>query len=214
MPTRTEPEPNDPHGLSPSEASIQAEAAPDDPDGLPRSAAHAGAARPPLERTDRPDARPTRPGWTSDAEQHCPLRSIQVETATSGETEALAAQLAQRLRPGDIVLVSGELGAGKTTFVRGACRALGVRSPVTSPTFTIARRYEGDVPVSHLDLYRLGDLADEDPALLADELAQDRVAFVEWPQVGVPAGLEAERVAARVSLEHRGGDRRLVRVEP
>jgi tRNA threonylcarbamoyladenosine biosynthesis protein TsaE len=111
------------------------------------------------------------------------------------------------------VLVSGELGAGKTTFVRGACRALGVRSPVTSPTFTIARRYDGDVPISHLDLYRLGDLDDEDPALLADELAQDRVTFVEWPEVGAPVGLDPARVAAHVTLEHRGGDRRLVRVD-
>jgi len=136
------------------------------------------------------------------------------ESAAPDETEALAAQLAQRLRPGDVVLVSGELGAGKTTFVRGACRALGVSGPVTSPTFTIARRYDGDVPISHLDLYRLGDLADEDPALLADELAEDRVAFVEWPEVGAPVGLDPERVAARVSLEHRGGDRRLIRVHP
>ncbi len=136
------------------------------------------------------------------------------ETADPAETEAIAADLAQRLRPGDVVLVSGELGAGKTTFVRGACRALGVAGAVTSPTFTIARRYDGRVPISHLDLYRLGDLADEDPALLADELAPDRVAFVEWPEVGAPVGLDTERVAARVFLEHRGGDRRLVRVEP
>lgn len=132
------------------------------------------------------------------------------ETTEPEETEALAAQLAERLRPGDVVLVSGELGAGKTTFVRGACRALGVSGAVTSPTFTIARRYEGDVPVSHLDLYRLGDLAAEDPALLADELAPDRVAFVEWPEVGSPVGLDPERVVARVRLEHRGGDRRRV----
>ena len=136
------------------------------------------------------------------------------ESAAPAETEALAAQLARRLQPGDVVLVSGELGAGKTTFVRGACRALGVRSPVTSPTFTLARRYDGDLPISHLDLYRLGDLADEDPALLADELAEDRVAFVEWPEVGAPAGLDPARVAARVTLEHRGADRRLVRIEP
>ena len=135
------------------------------------------------------------------------------DTAASAETEAVAAELAARLLPGDVVLVSGDLGAGKTTFVRGACRALGVTAAVTSPTFTIARRYDGDVPVSHLDLYRLGDLADEDPALLADELAGDRIAFVEWPEVGAPVGLDPERIAARVGLEHRGGDRRLVRVE-
>ncbi len=139
---------------------------------------------------------------------------IRAETVSPAETEALARDLAGRLRAGDIVLVSGELGSGKTTFVRGACRALGVREPVTSPTFTIARRYDADVPVSHLDLYRLGDLADEDPALLADELAPDRLAFVEWPEVGAPAGLDRARVAARVRLEHRGGDRRFVTIEP
>ena len=136
------------------------------------------------------------------------------ETTAPAETEAVAADLAQRLKRGDIVLVSGDLGAGKTTFVRGACRALGVGGAVTSPSFTIARRYDGRVPVSHLDLYRLGNLDDEDPALLADELAPDRVAFVEWPEVGAPAGLDPERIAARVRLEHRGGDRRLVVVEP
>jgi tRNA threonylcarbamoyladenosine biosynthesis protein TsaE len=138
---------------------------------------------------------------------------ISTETVAASETEAVAAELAQRLRPGDVVLVSGDLGAGKTTFVRGACRALGVTAAVTSPSFTIARRYDAAVPISHLDLYRLGDLRDEDPALLADELAADRIAFVEWPEVGAPAGLDPERVVARVRLEHRGGDRRLVGVQ-
>lgn len=138
--------------------------------------------------------------------------SIDTETAGPEATEQIAAQLAQRLNPGDVVLVSGDLGAGKTTFVRGACRALGVTAPVTSPSFTIARRYEGRVAVSHLDLYRLGDLDDEDPALLAGELGEDRVTFIEWPEVGAPAALDPARIAARVRLEHRGGDRRLVLV--
>ena len=135
------------------------------------------------------------------------------ETASPAETEALAAQLAQRLQPGDVVLVSGELGAGKTTFVRGAARALGVRGPVTSPTFTIARRYEdGRVPISHLDLFRLEGLDAEEPELLADELAPDRIAFLEWPEHGGPDLGEA-RVAARVRLEHLGADRRRVIIE-
>jgi tRNA threonylcarbamoyladenosine biosynthesis protein TsaE len=138
---------------------------------------------------------------------------ISTDTVAASETEAVAAELAQRLRPGDVVLVSGDLGAGKTTFVRGACRALGVTAAVTSPSFTIARRYDAAVPISHLDLYRLGDLRDEDPALLADELAADRIAFVEWPEVGAPAGLDPARVVARVRLEHRGGARRLVGVQ-
>jgi tRNA threonylcarbamoyladenosine biosynthesis protein TsaE len=135
------------------------------------------------------------------------------ETSSPAETEALAAGLAHALRPGDVVLVSGELGAGKTTFVRGAARALGVEAPVTSPTFTIARRYEdGRVPVSHLDLFRLAGLDAEEPELLADELAGDRVAFVEWPeQAG--ADLGAANVVARVRLEHLGGDRRRVIIE-
>ena len=139
--------------------------------------------------------------------------STEAQTAAPAETEAVAAELARHLKPGDIVLVSGELGVGKTTFVRGACRALGVSGAVTSPSFTIARRYDGAVPISHLDLYRLTDLDAEDPALLADELASDRIAFVEWPEVGSPVGLEPARVVARVRLEHRGGDRRGVFVD-
>jgi tRNA threonylcarbamoyladenosine biosynthesis protein TsaE len=135
------------------------------------------------------------------------------ETSGPQETEGLAAALAATLRPGDVVLVAGELGAGKTTFVRGACRALGVRGAVTSPTFTIGRRYDdGSVPISHLDLYRLAGLDEEDPALLADYLGAERVAFVEWPEIAEPELVRAPgvRVAARVLLEHRGGDRRRV----
>jgi tRNA threonylcarbamoyladenosine biosynthesis protein TsaE len=109
-----------------------------------------------------------------------------------------------------VVLVSGELGSGKTTFVRGACRELGVEGPVTSPTFTIGQVLAGRVEVAHLDLYRLDSLAGEDPSLLEDYLTPERVGFVEWPAVGAPA---LKRVAARVRLEHAGGDRRLVEVE-
>jgi tRNA threonylcarbamoyladenosine biosynthesis protein TsaE len=135
------------------------------------------------------------------------------ETGSPAETEALAAGLAESLNPGDVVLVSGELGAGKTTFVRGAARALGVQVPVTSPTFTIARRYEdGRLPVSHLDLYRLDGLDGEEPELLSEEVAPNRVAFVEWPEHGAP-DLGDTHVAARVHLEHLGGDRRRVIID-
>ena len=79
---------------------------------------------------------------------------MEVETTSPEETEAIAARVAEQLRPGDVVTVSGELGSGKTTFVRGAARGLGVTAPVTSPTFTIGNRYRGSVDVSHLDLYR------------------------------------------------------------
>jgi tRNA threonylcarbamoyladenosine biosynthesis protein TsaE len=109
-----------------------------------------------------------------------------------------------------VVLVSGELGSGKTTFVRGACRALGVEGPVTSPTFTIGHVLAGSPEVAHIDLYRLGSLAAEDPALLEDYLTPERIAFVEWPAAGEPG---FERVAARVLLEHMGGDRRRITIE-
>jgi len=135
------------------------------------------------------------------------------ETSTPAQTEALAGELAAGLAPGDVVLVQGELGAGKTTFVRGACRGLGVQATVTSPTFTIGQRYPGPVPVSHLDLYRVADLHEEDPDLLADYVGSDRIAFVEWPGGAVDTLAGLSRLAARVVIEHAGGDRRVVTIE-
>jgi tRNA threonylcarbamoyladenosine biosynthesis protein TsaE len=132
-----------------------------------------------------------------------------VRTQSPAETEEVGARIAGELRPGDVVLVSGELGAGKTTLIRGAARALGVTQLVTSPTFTIGHRYEGRVHVSHLDLYRLEGLEGEDPGLLDDYLTDDAVAFVEWPAAAEPS---LERVALRVELAHDGGDHRLIEV--
>ena len=132
-----------------------------------------------------------------------------LETTGAAETEALAAELARGLRPGDVVLIEGELGTGKTTFVRGACRALGVTAIVTSPTFTVGQRYPGPVPVAHVDLYRIGSLEDEDPDLLGDYIGPESITFVEWPKAGV-AGLGS--VAAHVRLSHAGGDRRVVEI--
>jgi tRNA threonylcarbamoyladenosine biosynthesis protein TsaE len=109
--------------------------------------------------------------------------------------------------------VEGELGAGKTTFVRGACRALGVEGVVTSPTFTIGQRYPAAVPVSHLDLFRVADLGDEDPDLLDEYLGPDRIAFVEWPRSAAATIAGLSRVAARVVIEHGGGDRRVLTIE-
>jgi tRNA threonylcarbamoyladenosine biosynthesis protein TsaE len=136
------------------------------------------------------------------------LRSV--ETADPSETESLGAELAAGLSDGEVVLVQGELGSGKTTLVRGAACALGVTDPVTSPTFSIGHRYKAaDITVSHLDLYRLGPLAQEDPALLADYLGPGRIAFVEWP--GEPQA-ELSGARLRVRLIHRGADRRLIEV--
>jgi len=129
------------------------------------------------------------------------------------QTEQLGAELARGLSAGDVVLVQGELGAGKTTFVRGASRALGVSSTVTSPTFTIGQRYPGPVPVAHVDLYRIPDLHGEDPELLADYIGPEMVTFVEWPEHGEEEIGGLGRIAARVRIAHDGGDRRLVEIE-
>jgi tRNA threonylcarbamoyladenosine biosynthesis protein TsaE len=135
---------------------------------------------------------------------------VEIESASPEQTEAAGAELARGLAPGDVVLVTGELGSGKTTFVRGAARELGVEGPVTSPTFTIGQLYAGTPEVAHLDLYRLDSLAGEDPALLDDYLTPERVAFLEWPAAAEP---RLERVRARVRLEHLGGDRRRIAIE-
>ncbi len=130
-------------------------------------------------------------------------------TNSAAETEALGAELAARLVPGDVVVLRGEVGSGKTTLIRGACRALGVEGPITSPTFTIGHRYAGGrLPVSHLDLYRLQGLTEEDPALLDDYLAPQAVAFVEWPAVAAPE--LAGHSPVEVRLAHGGGDRRQI----
>ncbi len=139
---------------------------------------------------------------------------MRLRTADADGTEAVGARLADRLHAGDVVLVSGELGAGKTTLIRGACRALGVREPVTSPTFTVGQLYAGrtgdrSLEVAHLDLYRLSEIAGEDVAILDDYLGPQRIAFVEWPDV---ARDQLERVVATVRIDHAGGDRREIEI--
>ena len=125
-------------------------------------------------------------------------------SSSAAETEAIGAELAARLRPGDVVTVSGDVGAGKTTLIRGACRALGVTEPVTSPTFTIGQRYRAEgFWVSHLDLYRLADIEGEEPALLDDYLTPDGIAFVEWPAAGAA---RLGRASLDVRLSHAGDD--------
>lgn len=139
---------------------------------------------------------------------------MQEATLSARQTEAAGARLAAGLSRGDVVLVSGELGSGKTTFVRGACRALGVRDPVTSPTFTIGQLYraeapDGEVEVAHLDLYRIADPAAEDPGLIEDYLTPERVAFVECAAAGAWLHL---RPTATVVISHAGDDARTLKV--
>jgi tRNA threonylcarbamoyladenosine biosynthesis protein TsaE len=131
-------------------------------------------------------------------------------TSSPAETEAVGERLAAELGPGDVVLVSGELGAGKTTLIRGAARGLGVSEPVTSPSFTIGQTYRGRLPVSHLDLYRLADLGQEDPALLDDYVTPESVAFIEWPRAAEPW---LERITRRVEIRHAGEDEREIEVD-
>jgi tRNA threonylcarbamoyladenosine biosynthesis protein TsaE len=125
------------------------------------------------------------------------------------ETEEIAGRLAGSLRPGDVVTVSGELGSGKTTFVRGAARALGVEASVTSPTYTIGNRYEGRVPVSHVDLYRFESVSAPEWGDL-EPYFEDGVCFVEWPEA---AGSALPGVRARVRLRHIDETHRAISID-
>jgi tRNA threonylcarbamoyladenosine biosynthesis protein TsaE len=129
-----------------------------------------------------------------------------VVTSSAAETEAAGERLGKRLKAGDLVLLTGELGAGKTTFVRGVARGTASESPVASPTFQLVRVYPGRVQLAHIDLYRietpseLGDLG-------LDELLDQGAVVVEWGD-----RLEAP-TSALVDLEHLGGERRLIRTK-
>ena len=134
----------------------------------------------------------------------------ETDTTSPEETESVAAHLAARLAPGDVVTVSGELGAGKTTFVRGACTALGVHERVTSPTYTIGHRYHGrGVEVSHLDLYRFSGVSAAEWGDL-EPYFDDAIAFVEWPEAGEGV-LPPARFAVR--MRHAEDERRRISID-
>lgn len=141
-----------------------------------------------------------------------PATSIQrFQTESESQTATVAAEAAARLDPGDVVLLSGELGSGKTAFVRGAARALGVDSPVTSPTFAIGNVYPGArCEVAHLDLYRLADIDATDEAVVDDFLTAQRIGFVEWPHGELT---EQFNPRLKVTLEHAGDDNRRLGLE-
>ena len=129
---------------------------------------------------------------------------MEVQSASPAETEVVAATIGRGLRSGDVVTVSGELGSGKTTFVRGACRALGITAPVTSPTFTIGHRYPGEPDVSHLDLFRFQGLSAAEWGDL-EPYFEDAICFVEWPEAaaGVLPPVRVEVRLAHVDPTHR-----------
>src|SRR5260370_1622229 len=129
------------------------------------------------------------------------------ETSAAEETEAAGEELGRRLRRGDVVLLKGELGAGKTTCVRGVARGTGSAASVASPTFQLVRIYEGRVQLAHVDLYRV-ERGDELSDLGLEELLDSGAVVVEWGD-----RLDVED-AALIEFEHLGGDRRLISTNP
>ena len=132
------------------------------------------------------------------------------ETRSALQTEVAGAELARELRPGDVVLVSGELGSGKTTFVRGALRALGTARAGDEPDVRHGRALRrGDRPArAPRPLPPRGGFEDEDPGLLDPFFGPDVITFVEWPERAADVeGLAGRPVARRVELAHAGGDR-------
>jgi tRNA threonylcarbamoyladenosine biosynthesis protein TsaE len=111
---------------------------------------------------------------------------IVARTASVDETRLLGGAVAELSRPGDLVLLSGELGAGKTAFTQGFGRALGIEGPITSPTFTLVHRYEGRLELNHLDVYRLDQLAEVTDLGLAELLDDGGVTVIEWGDVIAP----------------------------
>ena len=127
-------------------------------------------------------------------------------TTSSSQTEAAGQRLGERLRSGDVVLLTGELGAGKTTFVRGVARGTESPAPVASPTFQLVRIYPGRVQLAHVDLYRIENNA-ELSDLGLDELADQGAVVVEWGErIDIPE-------AALIDIENLGEDRRVVRTK-
>lgn len=125
-------------------------------------------------------------------------------SSSPADTEREGRLLGERLRAGDVVLLTGELGAGKTTFVRGVAQGTGSSAPVASPTFQLVRIYPGRVQLAHVDLYRVeSDTELRDLGL--EELAEQGAVVVEW---GERLGADG---AALIHIEHLGGDRRLIR---
>jgi tRNA threonylcarbamoyladenosine biosynthesis protein TsaE len=129
----------------------------------------------------------------------------ELKTSTPAETEAAGEALGRRLRTGDVVLLMGELGAGKTTFVRGVARGVGSAAQVASPTFQLVRVYPGPTQLAHVDLYRV-EKESELAGLGLEELVDQGAVIVEWGDRLNVGG------AARIHIEHLGGDSRLIRV--
>ncbi|HTE18675.1 MAG TPA: tRNA (adenosine(37)-N6)-threonylcarbamoyltransferase complex ATPase subunit type 1 TsaE [Armatimonadota bacterium] len=136
---------------------------------------------------------------------------MRVNARSADETRALGELLGRRLGPGDVVCLTGELGAGKTTLAQGMGAGLGVAEPVSSPTFALVHEYRGRLPVWHLDTYRVRSLDELIDLSWDDLLAGGGVVLVEWP-ARIGAALPAERLD--VALEYGEGDSRQIDLLP
>ncbi len=139
-----------------------------------------------------------------------------IVSGSPDQTARIAAAFARELEPGDVVLLTGEVGAGKSTFARASLRELGVEGAIPSPTFTIGRLYEGrdGLRLAHVDLYRIGSIADEDPGLLVEYFDPAGVAFVEWPGEDRPHLLSQAARGCEVAISQLDRDRREIRIGP
>ena len=135
-------------------------------------------------------------------------RGLDLTTASPDDTRAVGEAMATLLRPGDVVSLTGDLGAGKTTFVQGAARALGVQEPVLSPTFALVRQYRGRVPVYHLDIYRLDRVQDVLDLGFEEFVDRRAIVFIEWGDA-IDALLPPEHLQVELALPADGEERRL-----
>ena len=136
-----------------------------------------------------------------------------VNSSSPKETEALGEALGAQLRAGDLVVLTGDLGTGKTTFTKGLARGLGVTDRVSSPTFTIVQEYDGRVPVAHVDVYRL-ERIQELHDFGFEELLEERVTIVEWGEA-IALVLPRDRIDVRITMdEAHGDDARVVEIAP
>ncbi|SEN97722.1 tRNA threonylcarbamoyladenosine biosynthesis protein TsaE [Amphibacillus marinus] len=133
----------------------------------------------------------------------------EILTHTAKETQSVAQQLARKLRPNSTITLTGDLGAGKTTFTKGLGAGLGVKRTINSPTFTIVKTYSGNIPLYHIDAYRLED--SEEDIGFDDYFYGGGITVVEWPQFIEPF-LPTERLD--LTIERKGEDERLIRCQP
>jgi tRNA threonylcarbamoyladenosine biosynthesis protein TsaE len=134
--------------------------------------------------------------------------TLHARSRSVDETRDLARALARLARAGDVVLLAGDLGAGKTAFAQGFGSGLGIDAPITSPTFTLARQYEGRLPLHHLDVYRLESLNEVFDIGLPELLDEDAVVLVEWGDVIAPV-LPADFLEIRLTFGEGDDDRTL-----